>query len=60
MLSGDSKQLQPSRLCFLESFFPVVWITFPLYWQVKAAGTKTTQRFEPPALRILRALALLI
>jgi hypothetical protein len=27
-----------------ESFFPVVWIAFLLYWQIKATDTKTTQR----------------
>ena len=30
-------------LWFYESFFPVVWIFFLLYWQIKAANTKTTQ-----------------
>jgi hypothetical protein len=24
-------------LWFYESFFPVVWIVFVLYWQIKAA-----------------------
>ena len=47
-------------LWFFESFFPVVWIAFLLYWQIKAAGTKTTQRLEPAASRILRALTFLI
>jgi len=47
-------------LWFFESFFPVVWIAFLLYWQIKAADTKTTQRLEPAAWRILRALAFLI
>jgi hypothetical protein len=47
-------------LWFFESFFPVVWIAFLLYWRTKAANTKTTQRIEPVASRILRALALLI
>ena len=47
-------------LWFYESLFPVVWIAFLLYWQIRAAGTKTTQRLEPAASRILRALALLI
>jgi protein-S-isoprenylcysteine O-methyltransferase Ste14 len=45
---------------FFESFFPVVWIAFLLYWQVKAVNTKTTQRLEPAASRILRVLAFLI
>src|SRR5580658_4609096 len=47
-------------LWFYESFFPVVWIFFFLYWQIKAANTKTTQRLEPAASRILRAFILLI
>jgi protein-S-isoprenylcysteine O-methyltransferase Ste14 len=47
-------------LRFYESFFPVVWIAFVLYWQIKAADTKATQRLEPAASRILRALTLLI
>ena len=47
-------------LWFFESFFPVVWIAFLLYWQIKAADTKTTRRLEPAASRILRALAFLI
>jgi protein-S-isoprenylcysteine O-methyltransferase Ste14 len=47
-------------LWFFESFFPVVWIAFIVYWQIKAADTKTTQRLEPAASRIMRALTLLI
>src|ERR1700757_3832518 len=47
-------------LWFYEFFFPVVWIFFVLYWQIKAADTKATQRLEPAASRILRALAFLI
>src|SRR5271156_6008088 len=45
---------------FYESFFPVVWIAFLLYWQIRSANSKTTQRLEPAAARILRALAFLI
>jgi hypothetical protein len=40
-------------LWFFESFFPVVWIAFILYWRIKAADTKTTQRLEPAASQIL-------
>ncbi|HEX5235284.1 MAG TPA: isoprenylcysteine carboxylmethyltransferase family protein [Silvibacterium sp.] len=47
-------------LWFYESFFPVLWIAFLIYWQIKAADTKTTQRLEPAASRILRALTFLI
>jgi protein-S-isoprenylcysteine O-methyltransferase Ste14 len=43
-------------LWLYESFFPVVWIVFVLYWQIKAADTKATQRLEPAASRILRVL----
>ena len=47
-------------LWFYEAFFPVVWIVFVLYWQIKAADTKATQRLEPAASRILRVLIFLI
>ena len=47
-------------LWFYESFFPVVWIAFLLYWQIKAFNTKTTQRLEPVASRILRVFVFLI
>src|SRR6202041_1394447 len=47
-------------LWFYKSFFPVVWIFFFLYWQIKAANTKTTQRLEPAASRILRVFIFLI
>ena len=45
---------------FYESFIPVLWIAFFVYWQIKAVDTKTTQRLEPAASRILRALTFLI
>lgn len=47
-------------LWFFESFFPVVWIAFIVYWRIKAANTKATQRSEPSASGILRAFALLV
>lgn len=47
-------------LWFYESFFPVVWIAFLLYWQIKAFNTKTTQRLEPAASRILRVLVFVV
>src|SRR5580700_11173358 len=47
-------------LWFYESFFPVVWIVFILYWQIKAADTKATQRLEPAASGVLRVLIFLI
>ena len=43
-------------LWFYEAFFPVIWIVFLLYWQIKAVNTKSTKRLEPPASRILRVL----
>jgi hypothetical protein len=47
-------------LWLYESFFPVVWIAFLLYWQIKATDTKTTQRLEPAASRVFRVLTFLI
>src|SRR5215472_11593363 len=47
-------------LWFYESFFPMVWIGFLVYWRIKAAGSKTTRRGEPSALGIVRALVFLI
>lgn len=47
-------------LWFYEAFFPVLWIVFLIYWRIKAAGTKTNQRLEPAASRILRTLIFLI
>lgn len=45
---------------FYELFFPVLWILFLLYWQIKATKTKVTQRLEPAASRILRVFIFLI
>lgn len=45
---------------FYKAFFPVVWIAFILYWQIKAAQTKKTQRLEPAISRILRFLTVLL
>ena len=47
-------------LWFYESFFPVLWIAFIIYWRIKAANTKTTQRLEPLASRMLRVFIFLI
>src|SRR5580658_3107018 len=47
-------------LWFYESFFPVAWTAFLLYWGIRAVKTKSIQRREPAASRILRALLLLI
>jgi protein-S-isoprenylcysteine O-methyltransferase Ste14 len=45
---------------FYESFFPAVWITFLIYWQIKAFNTKNTQRLEPAWSRIVRVLTILV
>ena len=47
-------------LWFYEFFFPVVWIVFLVYWQIKAADAKATQRLEPAGSRIFRVLIFLI
>ena len=47
-------------LWFYESFFPVIWIVFLVYWQIKAARTKATQRLEPAPSRIFRVFIFLI
>jgi protein-S-isoprenylcysteine O-methyltransferase Ste14 len=47
-------------LWFYNLFFPVVWILFFLYWQIKAANTKATQRLEPAASRLLRVFIFLV
>jgi protein-S-isoprenylcysteine O-methyltransferase Ste14 len=44
---------------FYEAFFPVVWIIFLIYWQIKAVNTKSTQRLESASSRILRSLVFL-
>jgi protein-S-isoprenylcysteine O-methyltransferase Ste14 len=46
-------------LYFYLYYFPVVWIAFMLYWRIKAANTKATQRLEPAGSRIVRALVFL-
>ena len=47
-------------LWFYQLFFPVLWIAFLIYWQIKAVDTKSTQRLEPAASRILRVVVFLI
>ncbi len=47
-------------LWFYESYFPLAWIVFVLYWRIKAADTKATQRLESVATRILRVFIFLI
>ncbi len=47
-------------LWFFESFFPVVWILFLIYWQIKAIGAKTTRRLEPATSRIVRLLVFVV
>jgi protein-S-isoprenylcysteine O-methyltransferase Ste14 len=40
---------------FYEWFFPVIWLTFIIYWQIAAPGAKATQRLESAASRIARS-----
>ena len=47
-------------LWFYEAFFPVVWIVFAIYWQIKAADTKATRRLESAPSRIFRVVIFLI
>jgi protein-S-isoprenylcysteine O-methyltransferase Ste14 len=47
-------------LLFYEWFFPAIWIVFLLYWQIKAVNTKSTQRLESAASRLLRVFIFLI
>jgi protein-S-isoprenylcysteine O-methyltransferase Ste14 len=45
---------------FYDYFFFVVWASFLLYWRIKAADTKSSQRVERPVSGVLRALAIVI
>ena len=45
---------------FYKAFFPSVWMMFLIYWQIKAADAKKTQRLEPAGSRILRVLTMLL
>ena len=47
-------------LSFYELFYPVLWVLFFVYWQIKAVNTKTTQRLEPAASRILRVVIFIV
>ncbi|HZB87861.1 MAG TPA: isoprenylcysteine carboxylmethyltransferase family protein [Terracidiphilus sp.] len=40
--------------------FVAIWIVFLVYWQIRARGTKTTERLEPIASRIVRVLVFLV
>ena len=44
---------------FYRWFFPVLWLTFLVYWQAMAAGTKTSTRIEPVTSRIVRSVVFL-
>jgi protein-S-isoprenylcysteine O-methyltransferase Ste14 len=46
-------------LWFYDLFFPALWIVFLVYWQIRAANAKITQRLEPIASRAVRVLAFL-
>jgi protein-S-isoprenylcysteine O-methyltransferase Ste14 len=39
--------------------FPLLWMTFLLYWQIMAVNVKATQRVEPAATRIIRGVLFL-
>jgi protein-S-isoprenylcysteine O-methyltransferase Ste14 len=47
-------------LWFYESFFPLVFVIFCVYWRIRSSHTKSTQRVEPVASRILRSFICLI
>src|ERR1700736_6614186 len=47
-------------LWFFESFFPVVWIAFIVYWRIKAAGTKNNQRREPAMSGLVRTIIFVV
>lgn len=44
---------------FYNGFFPVVWIVFLLYWQIKASDAKATTRLESPVSRVIRSIVFL-
>ena len=45
---------------FYNLFFPVIWLGFVLYWQVKANRAKETQRLEGATSRVVRSLVFLV
>jgi protein-S-isoprenylcysteine O-methyltransferase Ste14 len=47
-------------LWLYEAAFPVIWVVFLLYWQIKAVDTKATRRVEPLVSRVLRAVIILV
>lgn len=47
-------------LWLYEALFPVLWIAFLAYWEIKARSTKATARLEPAWSRIVRVLGFLI
>ena len=44
---------------FYNGFFPVVWLGFVLYWQIKARRAKETERLEGATSRVVRSLVFL-
>lgn len=42
-----------------EYLFPVVWVAFLVYWQVASSDVKATERLEPAASRLTRAVLFL-
>jgi protein-S-isoprenylcysteine O-methyltransferase Ste14 len=45
---------------FYNYYVTAAWLGFLVYWQIKAVGAKTTQRLEPAASRIVRAVVFLV
>ena len=47
-------------ISFYRWFFPVVWVVFLVFWQIKAIDTKATQRLEPLGSRLLRVVLFIV
>ena len=47
-------------LWLYEALFPVLWVAFLTYWEIKARSTKATARLEPAWSRIVRVFGFLI
>jgi protein-S-isoprenylcysteine O-methyltransferase Ste14 len=46
-------------MLFYELLFPVLWVAFFVYWGLKAAKVKATERLEPSSSRIVRLILML-
>jgi protein-S-isoprenylcysteine O-methyltransferase Ste14 len=47
-------------LWFFQWSFPVLWLVFLVYWQIRSANTKTTVRLEGAVSRVVRSIVFLI